>query len=225
MGVNEASDAAASTLIAAYGSPLPWLQDTTEQNISRRWPVVYRDVLILDGANRPVGTLNLTTHDLTQAANRATLRQMILDAAHATDSDADRLRDDWELLWFDSLAPRPDGDDDGDGCDNFTEMALATNPRDPGSVPMIVASRVGPTGAKSLNAVFHRLAGDWLEFTAETSTDLLTWGKNPTDILRLTDPKNLYDGRGGVEVRAVLGVAPMARSATFLRLRATPRLN
>lgn len=62
------------------GRTLPWLQDRIDVDVWRRWAVVYRDVIILDAANRRVGVFNLTTHDLSRPEDYAALKQQLLDA-------------------------------------------------------------------------------------------------------------------------------------------------
>jgi hypothetical protein len=45
------------------------------------WEVEYRDVILLDSENRPVGIYNLTSNDLGNPTHYAALRQMLVDAA------------------------------------------------------------------------------------------------------------------------------------------------
>ena len=59
---------------------IPWLQDP-DDGVWNSWGVVYRDVVILDEANRFVAAFNLTAHDLQDPAEHATFRQMLVDAA------------------------------------------------------------------------------------------------------------------------------------------------
>ena len=63
------------------GRVLPLLQDTAEDDVWGAWQVVYRDVVILDRDNAPVGVFNLTEHDLADAADYAALKTMLIDAA------------------------------------------------------------------------------------------------------------------------------------------------
>ena len=44
------------------------------------WRVTYRDVVVLDDANRFVGSLNLTDYDLEEADNRQLLRDLLAEA-------------------------------------------------------------------------------------------------------------------------------------------------
>ncbi|HNQ87880.1 MAG TPA: metallophosphoesterase [Verrucomicrobiota bacterium] len=54
-----------------------------------------------------------------------------LTATFSRDSDADGLRDEWELGWFGDLAALPDGDPDGDGRVNAEEQRHGSHPRVP----------------------------------------------------------------------------------------------
>lgn len=44
------------------------------------WQVTFRDVVILDTENRPVGVYNLTVHDLGDPASYAELKQLLIAA-------------------------------------------------------------------------------------------------------------------------------------------------
>ena len=63
------------------GRVIPLLQDTPEANVWTAWGVEYRDVIILDRENVPVGVFNLTTHDLSLMGEYTTLKGMLLEAA------------------------------------------------------------------------------------------------------------------------------------------------
>jgi hypothetical protein len=67
-------------------SDLPWLQDVDasgdgQSDVWANWQVVYRDVIILDAANVPVGRFNLTDNDLQDFENYDALRRMFIEAA------------------------------------------------------------------------------------------------------------------------------------------------
>ena len=66
-------------LMANLGT-IPWLQDP-DDGVWSSWGVVYRDVVILDEANRFVAAYNLTSNDLSDPAKFAALHQMLVDAA------------------------------------------------------------------------------------------------------------------------------------------------
>lgn len=68
---------------AIVGKDLPWLQDTAAAGVWTLWGAEWRDVVILDGANRKVGVYNLTTHDLANPANYLELKSMLHAAAAA----------------------------------------------------------------------------------------------------------------------------------------------
>jgi len=63
------------------GRVIPLLQDTAEADAWSDWQVVYRDVIILDRDNVPVGVFNLTENDLSNMADYTALKTMLIDAA------------------------------------------------------------------------------------------------------------------------------------------------
>lgn len=69
---------------------LPWLQDRDDDQNGQSdvwfdsWNVEYRDVVILDGDNNRFGTFNVTSSDLAKTENYALLRELMIDAAMAT---------------------------------------------------------------------------------------------------------------------------------------------
>lgn len=88
LGVNERGQEPGNPSATA-GRTLPWLQDVDansdgKSDIFTSWQVSLRDVVILDGSNAKVSVYNLNSHDLANAANLATLRGMLVDAAMAS---------------------------------------------------------------------------------------------------------------------------------------------
>jgi hypothetical protein len=80
LGVNGAGHES-GVLLMSEGRVIPLLQDTAEADVWTAWGVEYRDVIILDRENVPVGVFNLTDHDLSQMGEYTTLKGMLLDAA------------------------------------------------------------------------------------------------------------------------------------------------
>lgn len=80
LGVNGAGLESGNDAICD-GRSIPWLQDEADVNAWELWDVTYRDVIILDAENRPVGVYNLTEHDLGNSENYAELRKLLIDAA------------------------------------------------------------------------------------------------------------------------------------------------
>ena len=80
LGINRL-DAGSGNTSVVVGRTIPWLQDTTERMVWESWQITYRDVVILDGENRVLHVYNLSSHDLANAANYATLKNLILEAA------------------------------------------------------------------------------------------------------------------------------------------------
>jgi hypothetical protein len=62
---------------------LPWLQDTVDVKAEEAWNPVYRDVIILDENNVPIGVYNLTEHNLAEQdkANYEELKNILRNAA------------------------------------------------------------------------------------------------------------------------------------------------
>ena len=59
------------------GRVLRLLQDTPAEHVWTQWQVDYRDVVILDKDNVPVGIYNLTVNDLSIPANYDGLKDML----------------------------------------------------------------------------------------------------------------------------------------------------
>ncbi len=220
LAINQISDANSNDLIARTPNVIPWLQDTTEQAVWNRWAIVYRDVLILDPFNRPIGRYNLTANDLGSFTKREAFKQMLLDAAVVMDTDKDRLPDVWETFWFESLSPLPNGDDDGDGVDNWTEFTFSSHPRDPTSRPTLKPILARPGGKPALAVVFRRFGGSAAQVVVESSPDLVDWTTDRTSVFLFGSPVNLYDGTGGAQVRFQQTSAAGANPAGYLRVRA-----
>lgn len=144
---------------------------------------------------------------------------MLLDAAQLVDSDKDTLPDVWESFWFDSLAPLPTDDPDGDGIDNRTEFTFASHPKDPTSGPAARPLMVRPGGKPALAVIFRRFVGGGAETRVETSPDLVTWSGERAALFRVGSFVNLYDGQGGAEFRYQQTSASGALPTGFLRVR------
>lgn len=82
LGVNVIGGEAGNSIIT-QGRTLPWLQDVLATDVWKAWAVEYRDVVVLDAENRPVAVYNLTTYDLGNPQNFATLKSMLVNAANA----------------------------------------------------------------------------------------------------------------------------------------------
>ncbi|MBM4130272.1 hypothetical protein FJ250_04500 [bacterium] len=80
LGVNAAGQESGNAAMIA-GRDLPWLQETLAEPVWGPWNVEWRDVVILDGANRPLAVYNLTEHPLSEAANYAELKALLESAA------------------------------------------------------------------------------------------------------------------------------------------------
>lgn len=69
-----------SNALATNGRTIPWLQDVQSADVWTRWAVEYRDVVVVGGDLTKRDVYNLSTHDLSNAENRASLKQKLLDA-------------------------------------------------------------------------------------------------------------------------------------------------
>ena len=86
IGLNEAGYEEDNAQMTAAGD-LPWLQDVDQDGNGlsdvwrERWNITWRDVLILDSRNAPVGVFSLSSHNLNSSAEYTTLLNMLLDAS------------------------------------------------------------------------------------------------------------------------------------------------
>lgn len=224
VGVNGIGEEEHNGNIAQMLNVLAWTQDTAAQDVWRRWAITYRDLLILDGFNRPIARDNLTSHDLGVAQNYEAVKKALLTIATPADTDKDGLPDDWEYAWFGKLDPTPDGDADGDGYTNFEEFAFSSSPIDPTSKPVLVPFINRPAGNPALGVAFRRFLGSSVDFVAETSPDLVHWSAETTNIRRTLAPQNLFDGVGGGETRFQQTTAAGAAANGFIRVRPIRRL-
>lgn len=70
------------TNLIATDRRIPLLQDTNTMNVKGSWGSELRDVVILDERALRVAVYNLTEHSLTDPANYAALRAMLLEVAN-----------------------------------------------------------------------------------------------------------------------------------------------
>ena len=79
-GVNDQSQSAYNGNLPSF-VVLPWLQDTSQDNVWTAWKVTWRDVFVLDAQNRKIAVYNLTQHDLHTSANFDSLAHLLRNAA------------------------------------------------------------------------------------------------------------------------------------------------
>lgn len=65
------------------GRDLPWLQETSDEEVWGTWGIEYRDVVLLDGENRAVAVYNLTENDLSDPAKYDELKTLFVGLANA----------------------------------------------------------------------------------------------------------------------------------------------
>jgi hypothetical protein len=80
--VNAIGHDGGNALIPPLGD-LPFLQDDATALVWDSWHATWRDVIIVDGDNEVVTVYNLTEHNLSDAANYAELKALLVDAARA----------------------------------------------------------------------------------------------------------------------------------------------
>jgi hypothetical protein len=89
LGINEIGHESGNASIC-NGRDLPWLQDVDADGNSvsdvwyDSWKITYRDVVVVDQQNEKVTIYNVTTHNLADPGNYATLEQIFIDAAAVT---------------------------------------------------------------------------------------------------------------------------------------------
>lgn len=109
MGVNEKGQEPGN-VSATAGRTIPWLQDVDanvdgKSDVFTSWAVALRDVVILDGTNAKVGVYNLNSHDLANSTNFATLREMLVDAAMASQRPWQNAADRLDVDASDTVTP------------------------------------------------------------------------------------------------------------------------
>jgi hypothetical protein len=88
LGINQLGQEAGNAN-ATSGKSIPWLQDVDADQDGRSdvwansWPVQWRDVAIVDADNVQIDVYNVTTFNLENPDNYATLMQKLIDAAQA----------------------------------------------------------------------------------------------------------------------------------------------
>jgi hypothetical protein len=218
LGINHMSDSAFNNLVVPY-RVLPWLQDTSEQNVWSTWDVEWRDVWIVDSHGRPFAVYNLSSHDLGEPSNREALKQLFLSAAQIVDTDKDRLPDDWEMRHFASLVASDSADSDRDGCDNFSEYAFGTSPVDAGSRPVLTPGMLVKAQENQLQLTYRARAGAIVEYRLEETLQVNSFGVESAT-LQTRQARNLFDGTGTLEI---IDSVPIRSWQAFFRVRALPR--
>lgn len=80
LGLNEAGQESGNATIGDV-APLPWLQDTPEQDAWGRWGIRWRDVVVLDAHNIPRAVYNLTEHNLARLSAYDSLKAILIQIA------------------------------------------------------------------------------------------------------------------------------------------------
>ncbi len=198
IGINRLDQESNNPLVTADRT-LPWLQDTDTASQWASWGAVWRDVRIVSSRLELAGVYNLTPNDLGNPANRATLKQMIMESVDASQADADEdgLRDDWEQAYLGDLASTSGAEDDpdGDGSTNFAEYAFGSHPRSAASLPQTAVLRLEKEDGVYPVFAFWRRAGSGVTYACENSADLVSWAGAEAGLLEM-ELRPAYDGRG-----------------------------
>lgn len=100
-GINQAGHQSGNSAILP-GRDLPFLQDADANqngngNVWEAWQAEWRDVVIVGGSSEKLGVYNLTTHDLSAAANFAELKGLLIDAAMSVQKPWQNARDRFDV--------------------------------------------------------------------------------------------------------------------------------
>jgi len=217
MGVNFPNYPQSSLMYA--GKPLSWMRDNDTLNITGSWGAVFRDVIILDPANGKVEAFNVTTHPIdgsspANTANRTTLKNKLLAAATAADTDNDRLPDYWERLTYGDLT-RNGASTHSSGITtlmHYAHCGAVPGTALPEGLPRIVAL---PDGTVSVFYTRRRGTAFGLTCLPEFSAHLNDWSANAAGWEEWS-LRPLYDGSGGEVVEWKI-LQPGA--AQFVRVR------
>lgn len=215
IGINEYGYSADSRMYA--GRPLSWVRDGEDSGVETAWQFLYRDVIIVGPQGEKMDVYNLLVNDLSNAANRATLKSKLLAAATPADTDNDRLPDYWERWAFGSLS-RNGASLLPDGAKVLTRYAHCGDATQSGGLPRLVALGSGETLTFSLIWTQRRGTAMGLVLTPE-------FGLSPGAFVQAGhgyedwSVRPLYDGSGGevVEWRSTIAVPyPFARVKAVL---------
>ncbi len=80
LGINQVGFSADNSVITALGD-IPWLQDTSSEDVWGTWGVTYRDVVVLNTDNTVYAVYNVTANNLGTASNYTALLNLFLAAA------------------------------------------------------------------------------------------------------------------------------------------------
>ena len=197
---------------------LPWLQDTTADNVKGAYAAEYREVVILDPWNRKLvlsRPFNLTEFDLASEVNRGVLKELLRLTAQMTDSDEDGVADDWEERFLGGLDGGVGSDTDGDGGEFLLEYGLGSHPDDSGSLPTVTTGTAEVEGEDRFSISFRRRMGDagGLKYWIEKSSDGENWS-DASGSFSENSVENPYDGTG-TEIVTIVSSGEVTESALY----------
>ncbi|MBT3468140.1 MAG: hypothetical protein HN467_02340 [Opitutae bacterium] len=133
------------------------------------------------------------------------------------DTDLDGLPDTWELEYFGDIDQSPELDFDSDGLTNLLEFALASNPANPGSVP-VYSTGLHLDTESYFTFTYTRRAGELgLQINLEFSNNLKAW-EPAENYIEIAAPTVFHPD--GTETLILRDTRPVHLSdMRFLRLR------
>jgi hypothetical protein len=217
IGINITSGGSNALMFA--GKSLSWVRDNAVLDVQSAWSAEYRDVMILDPLNRRITTFNLTSFDLSVAANASEVKTALSNAATLTDDDIDGLPDYWEIWATGSKAKGPDTimADGRKLLSHYAHPSPAVPSSVPAGLPQMFALADG-LGGRLIAANWRGRRGTALGLTLapEFSATLDSW--NTAEDYEEYSRRPLYDGSGG-EVIEWRSVVP--QPVPYIRVRAT----
>ena len=205
IGVNQPQYGMSTAMFA--GKPLSWIRDNLTVNVSAAWGVAHRDTVILNPLNGKIETFNLNTYNLTDPANKATLKAKLMAAATPEDTDNDKLPDYWERWAYGDRSRNP-ATTGPDGLKTLLHYAHCSPAPVAGVLPGLPQMVVrGDVSGMTASVVWIRRRGTafGLEITPEFSANLSAWTDGSHGYEDWSS-RTLYDGSGGevIEWRATL---------------------
>lgn len=222
IAVNEIGHEVGNPTVALSGS-IPWVQDTATVTA---WPRtaalvaddIFRDLFILNAKNEIVERFRILAFPVTSQNNYNSLKQKLITAAVAIDSDADTIPDAYETTFARNLIPNAASDLDLDSVSLFYEFAFGTSPGDANARPRFTLER---DSLKRLRIRYRRWAGNLLDYTIQTSSDLTTWTRSPIQDTPFRENRVLLEPAGYLETTLLLPEYQQAAPFEYFRILPT----
>ncbi len=203
IGINIPAGGQSTSMYA--GKPLSWTRDTADAGVQASWAATYRDVIVLDPLNRRIDSYNLSTYDLSVAANKATMKSKLIAAATPADIDNDKIPDYWETWAYGNLS-RNGATPGTNGLKTLHHWAhCSTAPATGVITGLPVIYTPGPDSYLSVFYTRRRGTAFGLTVLPEFSSALTSWTTTAHGYEEWST-KPRYDGSGGetVEWRSIV---------------------